>query len=132
MFTVEFKSIQSQPGTVSEYNLLAITVSELLMNRVLLMLLIHVLVAVYAMVSFSADIKGQVLNTIRDDEGLKIILEVKEKKKKKTQVLYMPGENKAFVENEALLNKAKDDKKQVTFSTKKDVLSIIETVKLEK
>ena len=78
---------------------------------------------------FAVQIKGHVLNTVRDDEGLKVIVEsnelVKENpkkqlKKKKTHVLYMQGQNEKFVENEALLNVAKDKKQLVLFVAKKD------------
>lgn len=83
-------------------------------------------------------IKGHVLNTIRDDEGLKVIVESNESlkkginNKKKTYSLYMSGQNSSFAENEALLATAKEKKQTVSFDTKKDGLTIIESLKVEK
>lgn len=86
-------------------------------------------------------IKGHVLNTIRDDEGLKVIVESNEilkkndkksTQKKKTYSLYLPGTDNAFVEKESLLTEAKGKNKTVVFEIKKNGLMIIEKLKLEK
>lgn len=79
-----------------------------------------------SLVALATPLSAQIVNTIPDDEGIKVIAE----QNKTIHVLYLQNNNQNFVPYSAVLTQAKAEKRPVSFEVKQGSMQIIEKMKL--
>jgi hypothetical protein len=74
--------------------------------------------------TWAAQVSGQVLNTIQDDEGLKVILS----SDRQTHVLYLKNDHDDFLKNQKLLENRKLNKEKTKIKFYNQEINFIQSV----
>lgn len=93
--------------------------------------LLFILIFSFAWQTFAKELKATVINTVSDDEGLKVIASVFiPSKKKKNEVFYLKISHKDFDKQVEIINQSKEKKSPLIINVKSGLISEIQSVKL--
>lgn len=99
--------------------------------------LLFILIIGFAWEVFAKELKATVINTVHDDEGVKVIALVEpakklKKAKAKNEVFYLKISHKEFDKQVDIINESKEKKQSLTINFKSGPISEIQSVKLNK